>query len=100
MQYELRQQRLEFRAGHTLPVIYKSINVGVPLRIDLWIESLVIVELKAVTELAPVHKAQLLTYLKLTAAPVGLIINFNVPVLRSGVQRVVNAAHDFVDEPT
>ena len=61
-----------------------------------------IAELKSVQELGPIHEAQLLTYLKLTGVPVGLLINFNVPVLRDGVHRILNKEHELVDhfDPT
>ena len=72
-----------------LPLLYKGAKVGDDLRLDLWVRNKVIVELKAVSELLPVHEAQLLTYMKLTESRVGLLINFNVPVLKQGIKRLV-----------
>ena len=97
MERELEARDLAFKAGEAVDVIYKGEKVGCGFRIDLWIEDLVIVELKTVQEIAPIHEAQLLTYLKLTGAPIGLLINFNVTVLRSGVRRVLNRDHQLVD---
>ena len=97
MERELAARPLSFKAGHSLNVTYKELKINCGFRIDLWVEDLVVVEMKSVAELAPVHEAQLLTYLKLTGAPVGLLINFNVPVLRSGIKRMLNKDHQLVD---
>ena len=75
-----------------LPIVYDGVVLEVGYRLDLIVERLVIVEVKALNALAPVHRAQLLTYLKLGNYPAGLLINFNVPVLSAGVVRVLNAA--------
>jgi GxxExxY protein len=72
-----------------LPVAYKGIDVECGYRLDFLIEKKVVVELKAVERLLPIHEAQLLTYLRLSGAPVGLLINFNVPVLKDGIVRRV-----------
>lgn len=73
-----------------LPVIYKGITLDVGYRIDILVEDVVIVELKSVEALAPVHSAQLLTYLKLSQKYAGLLINFNVALLKAGVKRMLN----------
>ena len=73
---------------------YKGVNLGEGLRLDLLVEDSLIVELKSVEELKPVHYKQLLTYLKLTDKRIGLLINFNVNDFRDGIKRVVN---DFKD---
>jgi GxxExxY protein len=73
-----------------LPVSYKGILLDCGYRIDILVEGLVVVELKTVDELHPVHEAQLLTYLKLLKAPVGLLINFQVPLLKDGLKRIAN----------
>jgi GxxExxY protein len=73
-----------------LPLAYKGAELGSSLRIDLVVEKLVIIEVKAVESIARIHRAQLLTYLKLTQLPVGLLINFNVELLCHGVRRVLN----------
>ncbi|MBA3346881.1 MAG: GxxExxY protein [Gemmatimonadales bacterium] len=71
-----------------LPVAYKGVDLDVAVRLDLIVEGKVIVEVKAVEALAPIHRAQLLTYLKLSALPLGLLLNFNVTLLRHGVRRI------------
>jgi GxxExxY protein len=73
-----------------LPVRYKGVRVDCGYRVDLWVEGAVIVELKTVAKLEPIHLAQLLSYLRLSGCRVGLVINFNVLQLRSGIRRVVN----------
>ena len=72
-----------------LPLLYKGERVGEDLRLDLVVQGKVVVELKAVKELEPIHEAQLLTYMKLTGCRVGLLINFNVPALKRGIKRMV-----------
>ena len=72
-----------------LPVVYKSQRVECGYRIDLIVEDACVVEIKAVEKLLPVHEAQLITYLRLSGLPVGLLMNFNVPVLRDGIVRRV-----------
>ena len=74
----------------SLPLAYKGAELGSSLRLDVVVEKLVIVEVKAVESLVPVHRSQVLTYLKLTGFPVGLLINFNVDLLRHGVRRLLN----------
>jgi GxxExxY protein len=75
-----------------LPVIYKNIKLELGYRIDLLVESLVIVEIKSVDAISPVHQAQLLSYLKLSGKSLGLLINFNVVHLKDGIRRFVNGA--------
>lgn len=86
---ELRLRNIPFLAQVELPIIYKGRETGGKYRIDLIVADEVVVELKAVERLLSVHEAQLLTYLKLTAKRVGLIINFNVSVLHRGIMRRV-----------
>jgi GxxExxY protein len=86
---ELELRRIPFEAERPLPVEYKGKQVDCGYRLDLLVDRRVVVELKAVEELDPVHEAQLLTYLRLTGARVGLLINFNVPLLTDGVRRRV-----------
>ncbi len=74
----------------SLPLEYKGAKLDCGYRLDLVVENLVVVEIKAVDGLAPIHDAQLLTYLRLGGWPVGLLINFNVPVLKDGVRRLVH----------
>jgi GxxExxY protein len=96
--YELRQRGLRLTSGRTLPLTYKRLEIDAAYVIDLWVEDLVVVELKCVRELAPVHEAQTITYVKLTGAPVGLLINFYVPRLVDGIRRVINAEHEVVND--
>jgi GxxExxY protein len=87
--HELRKRGLNAANQVGLPVIYDGVQIDVGYRIDLLVEDLVIVELKAVEALAPIHEAQLLTYLKLSGKKVGLLINFNVLHLKDGIKRRV-----------
>jgi GxxExxY protein len=87
---ELADRRLSAARQVSLPILYKDRRIDAGLRIDLMVADLVIVEIKAVERLLPVHEAQLLTYLKLSGRHLGLLINFNVPVLRDGVKRLAN----------
>lgn len=87
--HELRKRGLRVLKQVELPVVYDGIQIDVGYRIDLLVEDLVIVELKAVDALAPIHEAQLLTYLKLSGKKVGLLINFNVLHLKDGIKRRV-----------
>jgi len=86
--YELSQAGLRFERQRALPVRYKEVQLDCGYRLDFVIEDMLILELKAVTELLPIHEAQLLTYLKLDKKSLGLLINFNVPILTRGVKRV------------
>ena len=85
--HELTLQGLGCEAEKILPVEYKGTILDCGYRIDLLVENSVIVELKAVEEIAPIHQAQILSYIKLSGCPVGLLINFNVPVLTQGIKR-------------
>ena len=76
--------------SETLALEYKGVRLECGYRIDLLVAGLVIVEIKSVEALAPIHEAQLLTYLKLTGIKVGLLINFNVVVLKEGIRRLVH----------
>ena len=87
---QLTDKIIGFQRQVELPVRYKCVNLDCAFRIDLIVEGTVIVELKKVSELLPVHSSQLLTYLKLSGKPIGLLINFNVPVIKKGLKRVVN----------
>jgi GxxExxY protein len=87
---ELELRGLRFQAEVALPITYKGVVVDAGYRIDLIVEDTVIVELKASARTAPVHDAQLLSYLRLGGKPVGLIINFHVTGLRHGIKRMVN----------
>jgi GxxExxY protein len=86
---ELVLRRIPFQRQRRVPVEYKGRQVAADLKIDLLVDDRIVVELKSIEQLLPVHGAQLLTYLRLTGKQLGLLINFNVPVLHNGVQRVV-----------
>ena len=92
--YELSRAGIKFERQKPLPVHYKEVNLECGYRMDLVIERKLIVELKAVDEIAPIHEAQLLTYLKLSGLTLGLLINFNVPVLKAGIKRIANNFQD------
>ena len=88
--YELRKRGLEVATQVELPVMYDAITIDLGYRIDLLVEAAVVVELKTVTKLLPVHEAQLLSYLKLGKFQAGLLINFHAARLKDGIQRMVN----------
>jgi GxxExxY protein len=90
MCHELQLQGLSFKRQQSVPVFYKNIKLSTNLRLDLLIENLVIVDLKAKEKLLKIDKAQMLTYLRLCDLRLGLIINFNVSLMRDGISRVVN----------
>jgi len=85
-----RKARLSPPPTLHVAVIAKDVKLDCGFRLDLVVEAKVIVEVKSLAQVAPVHRAQLLTYLVLTGCPAGLLINFNVPVLKDGVTRVLN----------
>lgn len=87
---ELDLRGIAYQRQKSIPLTYKGRSLASDLRIDLLVENEVIVELKAAERLLPVHEAQLLTYLRLTNIRVGLLMNFNVPVLKDGIKRMVN----------
>lgn len=87
--YELRAARLRLDRQKSCPVRYKDVVIECGYRTDMVIEEAVIVEVKAVQEILPVYLAQLLTYLKLGNKPLGLLINFNVSVLKDGIERLI-----------
>jgi GxxExxY protein len=86
--HDLKASGLETKTELPLPVVYEGVRLDAGFRLDVLVENTVVLELKALGELAPIHKAQLISYLKLGGFPVGLLINFNVVHLRDGIQRV------------
>ena len=88
--FELAERGLRVERQKALPVAYKGVRVDCGYRIDLLVEGQVILELKAVEALDPIHEAQVLSYLKLSGCHVGLLINFNVKLLKEGLRRLVN----------
>lgn len=91
LEHELALRGVEFRAQHAMAVVYKGVTLGDSLKLDLLVADRVVVEVKSVSELEEIHRAQLLTYLRLTGLEAGLLINFNVALLKQGIQRVVNS---------
>ncbi len=90
--FELRRAGLRAETQVGLPVVYEGVKLDLGYRIDLLIDDLVVVEIKAVDALAPIHDAQLLSYMKLSGKPLGLLINFNVVHLKDGIKRMVLGA--------
>ena len=90
--YELKKTNLKIEKQKPLPLIYEEVKLDIGYRIDIIIENKFIVEIKSVEALNEVHLAQLLTYLKLSDCKLGLLINFNVKLLKDGVRRVINGA--------
>ncbi len=88
--YELTQLGVAFQRQVPLSVVYKGVNLECGYRMDLVVEDSVVVEIKAIEKILPVHEAQLLSYLKLHNQRVGLLINFHVPILKNGLKRIVN----------
>ncbi len=88
--YELKKGDLKVEKQKPLPLIYEDVKLEIGYRIDLLIENKVIVEIKSVDALNDVHLAQILTYLKLSDCKLGLLINFNVALIKHGIKRVVN----------
>ena len=90
LMYELSKRGFSVRRQVEMPVRYEEVLLDVGYRVDLIVNEIVIVEVKSVSELVPIHEAQLLTYLKLSGIKVGLLINFNVMRLKNGIKRMVN----------
>jgi GxxExxY protein len=88
--YELKKSNLKIEKQKALPLIYEDVKLDVGYRIDIMIENKFIIEIKSVENLNDIHLAQLLTYLKLSDCKLGLLINFNVKLLKDGVKRVIN----------
>jgi GxxExxY protein len=88
--FELTEEGLRVEQQKLLPLVYKQVRLDCGYRLDVMVEGLVIIEIKAVEGLTPIHEAQVLSYLKLSHCPVGLLINFNVKLLRSGIRRIIH----------
>ena len=87
--YELKRSKIPFKLQQPLPVEYKSVKLDCGYRIDMLVDNKVIVELKSVDIILPIHQAQLLTYMKLSNVGIGLLMNFNVKYMKSGIKRMV-----------
>ncbi len=90
LSYDLRAEGLDVKTQVPMPLVYKEVKQDIGYRLDLLVENKVIVEIKSVENLAPVHFAQTLTYLKLSEKRLALLINFNTKVLKDGIHRIVN----------
>jgi GxxExxY protein len=90
LRYELEKRGLIVLAQHPVPVIYESVRIDEAFRADLIVHEKVIVELKSVETIAPIHQRQLLTYLRLSELRLGLLINFNVELIKNGITRIAN----------
>ena len=88
--YELTKNKIEFKRQIIVPVIYDNLKMDIGFRADIIVDNKVILELKSVDSILPVHKKQLLTYLKLTGLKLGLLINFNESLIKDGITRIVN----------
>ena len=88
--YDLRIKGFDVKQQVAMPFVYKEVKLDVGYRIDLIVENKVLIEIKSIEELAPVHYSQVLTYLKLSNLKLGLLINFNTKLLKDGIHRIVN----------
>ena len=88
--YELRRRGLKVESQVSLPIVYDELKINGAFRIDILVENCVIIEIKAIENILPVHEAQLLTYLRLTNIRLGMLINFNSPLVKDGIKRIVN----------
>ena len=86
---ELKMRNIPFERQVDLPIEYKGIKLSAGYRMDIVVENLLVLELKSVEKLLPIHQAQLITYLRLSNIWLGLLINFNVPILKQGIKRLV-----------
>ena len=92
--YELRKRGLNVAPEYPIPLVYETVHMEIAYRADLLVNNKVIVELKSVERTAPVHKKQLLTYLKLADKRLGLLINFGAPLIKQGINRIVNGLEE------
>ncbi len=88
--YELRKRGLTVETQVPLPIVYESVQLEIGYRIDLLVENTIVIELKACEAIAPVHRIQLLSYLKLSGKPLGLLLNFHVALMKDGIVRIKN----------
>lgn len=88
--YELRERGLVVEQQKAVPLVYKEVRLDCGYRMDLWVEHSIVVEIKSVETLAPIHEAQTLSYLRLSGSKLALLINFNVIALKDGIRRFIN----------
>ena len=94
LELELKNQGLQYQKEVMVPLAYKNEKIDHFLRLDFLVENEVVLELKSIETMLPVHEAQLLTYLRFSGKEIGLLINFNVPVLKQGIRRCILSAHE------
>ena len=87
---ELRSRGLRVDVDVRVPVVYRGLKLECGYRLDIVVEGIVVLEIKAIAAVLPIHEAQLLTYLKLTGKPIGLLLNFNVQIMKDGITRKIN----------
>jgi GxxExxY protein len=90
--YELAVRNVLVERQVSVPIVYKDVHIDAGFRMDLVVQGMIVVEIKAVEKTLPIHQAQLLTYLKLSGHRLGLLINFNVPLIRDGIKRMIRPA--------
>ncbi|MFA6293557.1 MAG: GxxExxY protein [Victivallales bacterium] len=86
---ELKSSCLNFQKQKEIPIMYRGLRIDSGLRLDIVVEDRIILELKAVEDILPVHQAQLMTYLKLSNMHLGFLVNFNVPLIKDGIKRII-----------
>jgi len=92
--YELSERGLKVEAQKPVPLVYKAVSLDCGYRLDVLVEDTVIVEIKSIDRIMPIHRAQVISYLKLTGLPIGLLINFNVKLLKLGIERIAGDSLD------
>jgi len=92
--YELAQRGFKIEQQRPLPLIYKDVRLDAGYRMDFLVNDKVILEIKSIEDIAPIHEAQLLSYLRLSGCKIGLLINFNVKLLKYGIKRLINGSLD------
>jgi len=90
--YEISRRGLKVQRQVDIPMVYKEVRLDAGFRLDLWVEKKVVIEVKVIEQLLPIHRAQVITYLKLSGNKLGFLINFNVPVFKNGIERIVRSA--------
>lgn len=98
--FELHTAGLPFETQKALPLVYRGVNIDCAYRADVVVEGLVIVEIKAINGLVPIHRRQLLTYLRIADCPLGLLLDFGGETMKAGIKRVVNDRYILLDHPT
>jgi GxxExxY protein len=96
LQHELSLRGMEVESERPVPILYRGVRLECGYRLDMVVEGRVVLELKAVASLQPIHVAQLVTYLRLTELELGLLLNFNVPLMKDGIRRVVRGGRSGV----